>query len=189
MSLNFPWNNINEIKFNDGEILNSMTMNIHLKRIYDNAYYLNNDTLRINSASLTTTGVTQMATPAQIIAGTINNNAISTSAFNQVLSGINQTTNYSTASCIYLTDTIKILHGQIAVPPASTGTLTITYTSPFTTMLLNFSMYQTVTTSAGAHLANGCYRANGIDPLLGMNITYTNYSSNIASINWSAIGI
>ena len=207
MNLTFPWTNINDIKFNDGEILNATTINIHLKKIYDNIYYLNNS-VRLNTASTTVSGVTTLATSAEVLSGVIDNKAVTTSAFNTIISSIDQTSNYTTLSSVNMTDSILMQHGQITT---STGAATpyvakIIYPKPFTTALFNFSLYGVTSVStSGDYL---CYRYlnnyDGTDastlssiqlssgftnPLSCAYIVYYNGSNRLSSIHWSAIGI
>ena len=198
MNLQFPWNNINDIKFNNTELLNSATMNIHLKQLYDNIYYLNN-TLRITQASTTLTGITTLATSAEIATGTIVNKAISTSAFNQVINNINQTTNFSSISSIYITDTIKMVYGEIATPSTSTATypynvptaVTILYNVPFSVGALYFSAYAVPKVFADTNdLKYDFTICSTTDPRLGIVITYSNITiGRMAKICWSVIGI
>lgn len=212
MSLTYPWNNINDVKFNNGEILNSVTFNIHLEKLYNNAQYINNR-ISLYSASTTTTGTAILATSAEILAGLLDNKAVTTSAFNTVLSGINQTGSYTSLSSINITDSIKMIHGQIT----ASGGLSTPYVTKidygnnkFSTMLLNFSLFCTTASSAFdnqylcyRYLTGGGTRNNTdtallssiplsdgfSNPLSCAYIVYYNKNNKIQTINWTAIGI
>lgn len=207
MNLTFPWTNINDIKFNDGEILNSTTVNIHLKKLYDNVYYLNNN-VRLAIASTTTSGATTLATSGEVLSGIVDNKAVTTSAFNQVLSSIDQTSNYTTVSSVNMTDSIMMQHGEIS---ATTGSYMpyvakIVYPKTFTTSLLNFSLYGvTTSTTSGDYLCyrylSGCDNTNAntlssivlssgyTNPLSCAYIVYYNGDNKLSAIRWSAIGV
>jgi hypothetical protein len=213
MITQYPWTSINDIKFNNSELLNSITMNIHFKKLYDNIYYLNNS-INIAVASTTLTGMTTLASSAEIIVGTANNKAVTTSAFNLVVDSINQTSNYITTSCVYLTDTIKILHGEF-IPNAGLSTpyvQKISYgNNKFNNALLNFSLYTSANTSTFAGTGNFnrlCYRylnnndttdanilssiqlSDGFsNPLSCAYIVYYNRNNILTKICWDAIGI
>lgn len=210
MALIYPWNNVNDVKFKNGEILNSITFNTHLKKIYDNAVYLNNHVF-IGSASTTTTGATTLATSAEVIAGILDNKAVTTSAFNSALSSISQVSNYTTLSSINMTDSIRMIHGEItALSGLSTPyVVKVDYgNNKFSTTLLNFSLFCTAATTAydSQYL---CYRyldnsynttdvallssipmSDGFtNPLSCAYIVYYNKNNKIQTIKWSAIGI
>ena len=205
MSLQFPWNNISDIKFNNGELLNSITMNIHLKKIYDNIYYLNNHS-KLSMASTSTTGATLLATVAEIAAGSVDNKAVTTSAFNQILANVDQTANYTNFSIANITDSIKMIHGEIITATASPCVVLVNYgVNSFSNTLLNFSMYAVTTLVAPSNLKFRYYRylnsydnstdftvlstLTPVDPRYGAYIVYDNTDGIMSKIRWSAIGI
>lgn len=211
--LTYPWETFEEVKFNSGELLNFLTINNHLNQIYDNIIYINNNP-RLDYASTTVTGMTVLATSAEIINGTVNNRAISTSAFNTVLNSINVSSTFNSVSSVNITNSLKMIHGSFT---ATSGISTpivekIEYgTNAFSSKLISFMLYpqsytNTPITSSYTENEFYCYRYSNnnditdysvisaevsgyLDDLNSAYIVYYNLKNDIQSIKWSAIGI
>lgn len=219
MALIFPWNTFDYIKINNNEIFNSIAINIHLKYLYDNAYYLNTNP-RLDIATTLLSGTTQLATSAEIAEGIIRNKAISTSAFNSTINGISNISDFESLSMVNITDNIKYIYGEfdtlsggIKIPSgADPFVQKVDFgDNAFSTTLLNFMLYpqlNDVHTEYPNFNITRCYRyLNQYDntdsdtlssitlstdydnPLKCAYIVYYNPYGDISKIKWAAIGI
>lgn len=210
MIINFPWSSFNDIKFNDGEILNHATINSHIKKIYDNGIALNRDP-RIAYASTTGYGLTYLAPSAEVITGLINDKCITTNTLSSVIDDIEvSTASFSASSSINITDNLICMHGEFTTYTGLSAPYVYKlYYNNGNAVFNNAPLLFTVSpicSSAPLSTDNiNCYRYVGQNDTTDFNILssqvtdYTDYSrhshivyynkdNKIQSIKWCAIG-
>jgi len=211
MIINFPWNNFNDIKFNDGEVLNHVTLNSHIKKIYDNGISFNNNP-RIGTASTTGYGISSsLATSGEIVAGQIHDKCITTKTLSSIIDNIEVSpASFSTSSSTNITDTLICMHGEFTTyfGLSAPYVYKLYYNcgnAVFNTAPLMFTLSPICSSSPLSTDNINCYRYTGQNDTTDFNILssqvtdYTDYSryshivyynkdNKIQSIKWCAIG-
>lgn len=214
MILQYPYATFNEVKFNDGELMNYVTMNLHFKMIYDNAVYLNKNP-GINLASETVTGACILSTPTEIILGQEIDKAITVGDLVTVIDSINQTSSFSASATpnISLTNNTQILYGNFSTNNALSGMETIDFGANTYSELLLFTLNPEITGTINYTNVSGLYYyrvpplantliKDPIDATYILNNTPNRLESNryayviwhdpsiaLSGINWMSIGI
>lgn len=217
MTYNYPWNEFADIKFNDNELLNHISLNMHLKKVYDNIYYLNSRPM-IDIASDSVSGVSTLATTGEILEGSIDNKSVTPSAFIEILNSIDQKMNFDTmsSSSAYtnITDSIKFKSGEFDTLSGSTSAYIqeIDFGSSslsFNSSILGLMLYPYTTSTMTSALFDNilCYKYNkDYDDVLSFSsvstsmqnidnalryayIIYYNELNSLSKIKWTAFGI
>jgi len=211
MTYVYPWNEFKHIKFNDNELLNHITFNIHVKKLYDNLYYLNSRPV-INIASSITSGVVKSTETSSELLSSTTVKSVTPSAFIEVINSINQKTNYDSASATYITDTFKFIRGEFTTTSGETSSYIQevdlgenTFSSSINAFVICPETTSIITSTVDNDML--CYKYDKdtddifdyseisaivepgiINPLRYVYIVYNNEFNDITKIKWTAFG-
>lgn len=209
MNINFPYD-FNNIKFNSGELLNAISINTHIKKLYDNGKYLNNNP-RIQSASTSAQGIAYLASSQEVIDGIVSDKYIDTKTLSGIIEDIDVTSTFNSISSVNITDKIVALHGEFTTYSGLSSPyvykLYFNQGNPAFTDL--GPLFFTLSPICSATLSNSininCYRYTSDNDNTDFNIlssqvvdfadyskhahiVYHNKNNDIQSIKWCAIG-